>query len=337
MITIEKQRPYNRIFSEEDWSLVLKENKNIMTDFLDEYRQQKKKKSTIDQYSNDIRILMIYVLKHCENRCVFELNKKDFRRLSLWLSDDLKLSNARVNRLMSACRSLLTFCENDDDYDYEINAAKKVKGLPKEAVRTNEDDFFMSYSLVMKLREELIRRGELQLAVLHMLLFDSAGRRNEAAQVKKYGLLDGNKTNQVIGKRGKVFPLAYLNDTKELIGQYLEQRGEDSIDSLWVIGSGEYKREASYENLYDWVMRIRRILCEMEGKELNIFPHSYRHSRTECLLQGEDERIIDPSTGLPRKFTLEQVQKLLHHSDPKTTQSYSKDHSEEEIDAMLGL
>jgi integrase/recombinase XerD len=332
-----KSRVYNKIYNEDDWNAVLKENKNIMQDYLDEYTQQKKKKSTISQYKNDIRIIMIYILKNCENKCIFQLVKKDFRRFSIWLSEELHLSNARSNRLMSACRSLLTYCENDDDYEYDTNVAKKVKGLPKEPVKTDEDSFFMSFDQIMKVRQELINRGELQLAVLHMISFDSAARRNELAQVKKQGLLDGNKTNIVIGKRGKQFPLCYLNDTKELIKQYLDERGEDKVDSLWIIGSGENKREASYDNLYEFVLRIRKIFSEIEGRELNIFPHSYRHSRTEVLLQGEDLRIVDSSTGLPRKFTLEQVQKILHHSDPKTTQSYSKDHTEEEIDAMLGI
>jgi hypothetical protein len=53
------------------------------------------------------------------------------------------------------------------------------------------------------------------------------------------------------------------------------------------------------------------------------------------MLQGLDPRIIDKLTGLPKKFTLEQVQVFLHHSDPKTTLDYSKDHTEEIIDNMF--
>jgi integrase len=126
-----------------------------------------------------------------------------------------------------------------------------------------------------------------------------------------------------------------MTDTKELIRQYLNERGEDSIDCLWTIGKGDNIRSASYENLYDWVMKIRKVFSELEGKERNIFPHSYRHSRCEGLLQGSDTRIIDKNTGLPKKFTLEEVQKFLHHSDPKTTQDYSKNHDEEEINNMF--
>ncbi|MDD4779011.1 MAG: site-specific integrase [Tissierellia bacterium] len=332
-----RQRVYNRTYSPEEWELVNQKNKDVMDDFLEEYKQRKLKKGTIDSYFQDLRIIMIYVKNFCGNKCVLELGKKDFRRLSIWLSEDLQLSSARVNRMMSATRSMLSYCEDDDETEYENNVARKVKGLPKEPVKTNEEDFFMTYDQVMRVREELLKRGKIQLCLLHMLLFDSGGRRNEVYQVKKQDMVEGNKTNTVVGKRGKVFPLVFLNDTRELARQFFEKRGIDKIDSLWVVGKGENARKVTYNTLYSRVVAISEILSELEGREINIFPHSYRHSRTECLLQGQDPRIIDVATGKPKKFTLEEVQLFLHHSDPKTTQGYAKDHSEEIIDTMFNF
>lgn len=330
-------RVYNYIYTKEEWEQINPKNKEVMNDFLEEYKQRKKKKSTVDAYFQDLRIIMIYVKRFCENRCVLELGKKDFRRLSIWLSEDLKVSNARTNRLMSSTRSMLSYCEEDDETEYENNVAKKVKGLPSEPVKTDEDDFFMTFDQIMRIREELLERGKLSLAVLHMFLYDSGGRRNEVFQIKKQDITEGNKTNIVVGKRGKTFPLVFLNDTRELAKQYLNERGEDDLDSLWITGSGENKKEVSSGALYDRVVVISQILSELEGKEYNIFPHSYRHTRCEHLLQGLDKRIIDPKTGLPKIFSLEEVQLFLHHSDPKTTQGYSKDHSEEKIDGMFNF
>ena len=59
---------------------------------------------------------MIYILKELDNRCVLELNKKDFRGLSLYFTEECGMSPARTNRLKSAINSLLTFCEEDDVY-----------------------------------------------------------------------------------------------------------------------------------------------------------------------------------------------------------------------------
>jgi integrase len=328
---------YNKIYTPEEYSLVNKINIDIAEDFIEEYTQRKIKKTTLAQYANDLRIVNLFVKRFCDNSSLLELNKRDFRKLSIWLNDELEMSSARTNRIMSACRSMLTYIEDSDEYsEYTNNIAKKVRGLPKSAVKTDEDSFFMSFEQIMKIREELLKRGELQLCVLHMLLFDSGARRNEIAQVRKKGLINGNKTNPVVGKRGKVFPLVYLDDTKELIKRWLEFRGNDDVESLFITGKGDNIRETSYETLYDWVMKIREIFSEIEGREINIFCHSYRHSRTECLLQGEDLRILD-SEGNPRKFTLEQVQVFLHHENPATTQGYAKDHSEDLINEMFSI
>ena len=264
---------YNRVYNEEDWKLVSKENKNIMEDFLEEYRQQKKKQSTLDQYRNDIRIVLIYILKELNNKCLLELTKKDFRRFNLWLQDK-GMSSARVNRMMSAVRSMLTFCEDDDDYDYDQNVARKVKGLAKEPVR---DIQFLTDEHISLLREELKNRKDYVKMLLLDLAYDSAGRRNELYQVKKEGLLDKNNTNIVIGKRGKKFPLIYFSRTKESLKLYLDERGEDDIESLWVVGKKE-KREVSYQTLYEWFVYMADLLHELIGEDIPFGPHSLRHS-----------------------------------------------------------
>ncbi|TPG68712.1 hypothetical protein EEL31_09360 [Brevibacillus laterosporus] len=331
-------RVYNRIFDENEWLEVNQKNKDIIEDFLEEYKQRKIKPSTIKQYKNDLRIVMLYIKRKKNNICILELSKKDFRRFSLWLTEDLKLSNARANRLMSSVRSLLDYCENDDeDYEkYNSNVAKKVKGLPKEKVKTNEDDFFLTYEQITKLRDELIKRGKLQHAVLLMMMFDTAGRRNEITQIEKHGLLEGNATNTVVGKRGKTFKLLYMNDTRELIAKYLEERGEDGIDSLWISGSGNNKRAATYESLYERVVYMSKVLSEIEGCNIEFFPHSLRHSRCESLLRGQDPRIKDKD-GNPLELPLDLVQEFMHHSDPQTTLSYSKNRTDEKLQNVLGF
>ena len=326
---------YNRIFTPEKWEQVNKENKMILEDFLTEYKQQKKSKGTIDSYYQDLRIVLIKILEDFGNKSILEMNKKDFRRLNIWF-DESGMSPARCNRIHSATNSLLTFAEEDEDYDYEVNMSKKVKGVPNEKVKTNEDDFFFTFEEFIKVRDKLVEMGDLQNAVMWSLAFDSAGRKNEVLQVEKHGLLDGNKTNIVRGKRGKLFPLVYLDDTKELIRRYLEWRGDDNVDSLWISGRGETARPVTKDALYDRILKCNRILEEIRGEETNIFFHTCRHSRIECLLQGTDDRIKDEN-GNNKKFPLEQIMVLAHHSDVSTTQSYCKNHDEDTINEMFGF
>ena len=330
-------RIYNNFYTDELWEQVNKENKKIMEDFLQEYKQRKMSKGTISGYRNDLRIIMIYILRELDNRCVLDLKKKDFRNLSLYFTEECEMSAARTNRLKSAINSLLTFCEDDDDYEYKINYAKKVRGIPKSRVKDDDDDFFFTYDEFIKVRDILVKKEKWQLACLWSIGFDSAARRNELFQVQKHGLLDGNKTNIVVGKRGKKFPLIYLDDTREIIRKYLEWRGDDDIDSLWIKGSGDHKEPISDPNvLYDRIVSISKILSEVRGEPCNIFTHTLRHSRLECLSQGTDLRLLDEN-GNPKKFPLEQIQVFAHHSEPSTTQSYLKDHSEDTINSMFGI
>jgi len=329
---------YNRIYTKEKWAKVNPANKAIMDDYLTECRQQKKAVTTILQYTNDIRIVLIKIMEDFDNKSILEMTKKDFRRLNLWLDESAGMSPARCNRLHSCINSMLTFCEDDDDYEYDINQSKKVKGVPNHKVKTNEDDFFFTFDEFIKVRNRLVEEGDLQKAVMWSLAFDSGGRRNEVFQVKKAGLLDGNKTNVVVGKRGKLFPLIYLDDTKELIRQYLEQRGDDDIESLWYLGSVDNKRPlADSSTLYDWMSgKCNSILQEIRGEETHIFFHTCRHSRIECLTQGTDDRLKD-ADGNNKKFPIEQVQILAHHSDLNTTMLYTKSHDEDIINEMFGF
>lgn len=326
---------YNQVYTPEKWEKVNKVNKDIFEDFLTELKQQKKAESTLNQYFNDLRIIGIKIMEDFDNKSILEMTKKDFRRLNLWF-DESGMSPARCNRIHSCCNSLLTFCEDDDDYDYEVNASKKVKGVPNQRVKTNEDDFFFTFEEFIKVRDKLVEMGDLQTAVLWSIAFDSAGRRNEVAQIQKQGLLDGNKTNIVRGKRGKLFPLVYLDDTKELIRQYLEWRGDDNVDSLWISGHGENARAVDSSALYDRILKCNKILSEIRGEETNIFFHTCRHSRIESLSRGTDNRLKDEN-GKNKKYPLEQIMVLAHHSDVSTTQGYLKNTDEDTINEMFGF
>lgn len=327
---------YNRIYTPERWEQVNPENKNILNDFLAEYKQQRKAESTIEAYWQDGRIVLIYILLCQGNKSILQMNKKDFRNFSLWLTEDCNLSPNRANRLKATVNSMLTFCEEDDDYDYETNYAKKVKGVTRRKVKTNENNFFFTFDEFIAVRDRLVKENDLQTAVLWSLSFDSAGRRNEIYQVKKAGLTQKNKTNQVVGKRGKIFTLVYLDDTKKLIADYLEQRGDDDIESLWVSMNGDKKRTVDINALYNRILKCSKYLSEIRGEPVEIFPHSIRHSRLECLIQGQDSRLKNPD-GTNKKFTIEQCKLLAHHADISTTSGYLKDHDEDMIDEMFEL
>lgn len=324
---------YNRIYNDSDWEQVNPINKDIMNDFILEYTAQKKKESTLIQYKNDIRIILIYILKNCNNKPITQLRKKDFRNLSLWFSNGLEMSNARTNRLMSCCRSLLSYVEEEDDYEYENNVAKKVKGLPKENVR---EIVFLPDELILKLSDKLKKEKRFKEATLLALLYDSCGRKNEVYQVTKESFYDStkNSTNKVVGKRGKIFSLIYFDLTKENAALYLNDRGEDNVDSMWVSGVGENVRPVSIMTLYDWTVGWRKDLKEIDGNDYLINCHSFRHSGLENFSNGTHYVCRQNGMG---KIPLEKLKLIANHSDLSTTESYLKDKTTDELEELFDI
>lgn len=337
---------YNKTFTAEKWEKVNPENKQILDDFLLEFRAQKKSPRTIEGYRQDLRIILVHILEKHNNKSLLEMTKKDFRNVSLWLSegmggtesDNQGRSNSRVNRMKSALNSMLSFCEDDDSYDYDQNLAKKVKGLPRERVKNAEEGFFFSFNEFIAVRQRLIDEGDLQTAALWSLAFDSGARRGELAQVEKAGFYDEKNhwTNVVRGKRGKQFPLVYLDDTREIVLRWLDQRGEDEIPLLWTVGIDENKRAAEADLLYSRIIKCSKILSEVRGESAEIFPHSIRHSRAECLSRGEDDRLKDVN-GNNRVYTLDEIRVLLHHDSVDVTQSYLKPRDNEILQGMFNF
>lgn len=323
---------YNRFFEQSKWDEVPKFNKDLIDDFLLELKSQGKSPGTTHQYFNDLRIICIYIHDELGNKEFHKLKKKHFRNMVLFFKEK-GMSNARVNRLKSSVSSMLEFASNEEDYEdlMEINYASKVKGLQKESVR---DIVFLSWDEVEIIYNELKKRERYQEALLLALAIDSAGRRNELFQVKKDSITeDGSFTNEVIGKRGKKFRLIYNDLTKEAYNLYMEQRGEDNIDSLWIIGKGENKRPATYDALYNRVVSWRKILLDKTGEYKELNAHSWRHISLELLSTGEHYLC----KKLGKKFELNELKLLAHHNDLSTTDSYLRDKSDDMLLAAFGI
>ncbi|MGL5715726.1 MAG: tyrosine-type recombinase/integrase [Paraclostridium sp.] len=322
---------YNRVFTKKKWEQVNKYNKELMEDYLMELRAQKKSEGTRKQYMNDLRIIFIYILENEDNKPIHKLKKKQYRNMMLHFQER-ELSNARINRIFSALRSMLEFGSLEEEYedDLEINYASKVKGLAKSATR---DIVFLTDEEVEYIYNRLIEKKRYQQALFIALMYDSAGRRNECYQVTKDSITeDGNFTNLVIGKRGKSFRLLYNDRTREAHKLYMNRRGEDNLDTLWITKSNGNKVPASYETLYAWVVAWRKILAEkFEYKEFN--PHSFRHSCADNLENGTHY----VSVKLGRKFEIFQIQKLMNHDSIETTMSYLQDKSQDELLKAFGL
>ena len=322
----------SKVFSVEKWNKVCSANKELLRDFILELSSNKYSEGTIQQYRCDLRMLFCYILDHMDNKNILDLTRKDFRNIKMWYLNERQVSPARCNRVMSAIHSMLDYAEDDDDYDYDFNISKKVKGLTKENVK---EIVFLEDSQVERLRNYLLEHENYKLMALLDLLYDSGARRKEVWQVTKNGLLEKNYTNVVVGKGGKKFPLIYFRRFKESLKLYLEQRGEDDIDSLWIVGKNGNKREGSLSVIYTWVMEMRAILSELEQKPILITPHSFRHSALENLKNGT--HYICKDLNRTGGFSLEELKVYAHHEATSTTESYLKKDDNNILSSMFNI
>lgn len=323
---------YTKLLDETKWDEVNEESKELLDDYILELEANGKSVKTIAQYRADIRGFLSWIQRNGKNKNILELKKRDFRNFFLKMSKE-GVSNARINRLQSSIRNLLAYAEGDEDIyeDYETNQMRNIKGLQKEPVR---DTVFLKDEQITKIIDYLVKKEDYQKALYVSLSYDSAARRNEIHQVKKEGFSESGQTNTVVGKRGKKFKLIYFNRTRELSKLWLKQRGEDDIESLWVVNVKGEKSEASYDTIYTWAYSLRKIIKEIDGSDLPITAHSFRHTSLENYGQGTHHTLKElGKTELP----LNVLKVIAHHSDISTTQSYLDNHDDQLLEDAFGV
>ena len=322
------------LYNEETYNnKVNKDSKAVVNDYIMELKSRGLSEKTIYQYIADIKAFLVYVHNELDNKYILDIKRKEFRRFFLWMQDSKK-SNARINRMQSSLRNILEYCEmDDDDYkDYTRNQMKGIKSLEKKEVR---EIFFLTDDQITYLIDYYINKKDYQKALYISLSYDSAARRGEIAQVEKHSFMnrENSNTNIVTGKGDKTFILFYMERTKDIAEKYLEQRGDDNIDSLWITGKGENKRPIKYSSLYDWVVSFRKVLNKEYKEEIDLNPHSFRHSSLEAYNNGTHYNLQFMNKD---SLSINELQLLANHSSIDITQSYLKNKDEEILQGLFG-
>ena len=323
-------------FDELIYEKVCKENKAFLEDYILEMKSRKLKEKTIYQYAADIKLFFCYSYNEFKNKPIIELKRKQFRRFFIDYQET-DVSNARINRVQCSLRNFLAYLTSDedvvDDYGVEVNYMDKIKGLVKEEVR---EIIFLSDEEICTLIDKLVEKEEYQKALLVALSYESGGRRNEIYQVTKDSLVDkkDNKTNELIGKRGKQFQLRYFSKTKDIFDLYLRQRGEDNEPYLWYKKDKDGVTKVGYTTLYQWVIDCRKVLEEVTGEHKLFNNHSFRHCNAENLLNGT--HYILKELGR-EKLDLSEIKLLLHHSSSSTTETYVVNTDVKEEEELFGI
>lgn len=322
----------NNIYSDKIYKKVNKESKDILEDYILELKARGRAEKTIEQYVFDIKMAYCYFQENNSNKSILELKKRDFRNFFLMLNETGK-SSARINRVQSSLRNLLEYVvEDEDEYeDYYKNPMKKIKSVEKNPVR---EIIFLTDEQITYLIDYLIERNKLQKALYVSLSYSSAGRRNEVIQVRKDGFAEEgvHKTLPVIGKRGKKFPLMYDDRTKDIANKWLDERGDDDVDSLWVSYYNGEARPLTYDTLYQWTISFRSILESKYDEDIEVNPHSFRHSSLENYENGSHHSLQYLNKD---KLDINTLRILANHENVDVTMSYLKNKDDEILEGLF--
>lgn len=314
---------YNRFYTDEKWKEVNPYNKSLFEDFLVELKSSGTPQSTYKQYRNDARIILIVIMEQFDNKPIYELKKRDFRKLVMYFSD-LGMSPRRVNRLKSCASTFCLFGENSEDFEEMTdNYVPKVKSVKISNVR---EIVFLTDEEVETIYNTLLEEERYKEACLCAILYDSAARLGEIRQLKRDDIIDNvaMTKREVRGKGGKTFRLSVNKRTLESYKLYEASRTDDKehlFINMNLVPATEF-------NIYEWVKSWNEILEDELGiSKPNMNVHSFRHSALENLENGT--HYIARSLG--RKFTIQELQLLAHHSSSDVTMSYLKNKDEDKI------
>jgi len=135
-------------------------------------------------------------------------------------------------------------------------------------------------------------------------IYSSGCRLAEVVDININDIDWNNKTLKVIGKGNKERVVCFNTKTKYLLKEYILSR-KDNNPALFVASKGIHSRLGGRS-----IERVISIIADRAQLGKAIYPHLLRHSIATHLL----------AAGM----ALHNVQALLGHSDPKTTQIYAE-------------
>ena len=285
---------YNSIVSTELYGQVSKENKELLSEFLEYLRSTDKSPQTISQYENDVKIFFVWNLQANGNKFFVDIGKRDVMKYQNYMLNELKQSSNRIRRLKATISSMSNFIESmmDDLYPTFRNIINKVPAPAKEPVR---EKTVLTDEQVQKLLDYLVEKKKYQQACALALAVASGARKAELLRFKVSYFVDENikygalyKTPETIktkgrGSRGKMlYKYVLVNKFKPYFELWMKERKELGIEGeeLFWTKSKDVWSPVDISTLDSWAMSFSKIL------DVDFYFHSLRHFFTTELAKN---------------------------------------------------
>lgn len=300
-------------------------NRQITEEFL---QQQHLSPHTLVQYESALKQFFRWVHDNCNNKPLHELKPRDALRYQNFLIARGLSSNA-VKFKRSAVSSLCGYVElyYADEYPLFRNIYNKKIPNPPKALKYEKKP--LSEEEFQHLIDELKNREQWQMLAYVLFSYSSGCRRSEAVQLRKevihYEKVKGKNyyaTHPIRtkgrGKEGKVRRLLFDDKAMEAIKKWIEVRGEDDCEYVFVNKTKDGKVERLSPSAFNYW--CSEIFTDIVGRRVH--PHMLRSTRATHLVAIEGKNI-------------ESAQALLGHESSETTALYVIKDTDDDIDDVF--
>ena len=229
------------------------------------------------------------------DRQLYELTSSDIYRYLLMLQNKGSISNRTLDHIRLIINSFFEWCVNEGYISKNpCRTVKPIKYVTKEREPLTDIELEQVRDSCSDVRE----------AAIVETLYSTGCRISELSQIKKSDVDFTDGSVIVLGK-GNKFRKTFLNARATLmLSKYIHMRSDD-CEYLFVTARRPYRQiqTTSYERM------IKR-LGERANLDRPLSPHILRHTFATNLLK--------------RGASIEDVQKLLGHTNPSTTLIYTK-------------
>lgn len=319
------------IVTKEKWNDVNKDNKTLYNNYIFNCKADGKSKKTIETYQTSIKLFLVWVLDNKDNSSVLTLLKRDYQEYGMYIRER-NLSTATHNNYISSVKNMMEYAEDSDEIKYDKNTCSKVKGLKIQRVMKKT---YLTDEQVTKLFNELVRIKEYQMATYLSISYDSTARVSEIMQIEKHGFLESNRNNtNFVHKKGysEPSPIVYFKRTKDIVILYLSERGEDTIDSLWL---SIFKKPCTVDAAEYWCEKMSKILSIIEGCKIRFTPHDLRRTAIENYYNGTHYMCEVRIQRIP--YSIHDIQLLANHKEQATTEIYLKNNKQKNLENAFGI
>lgn len=292
---------YNKITSPAKIEQINPKNKELMNDFLDYLASIDRSPQTIEQYSYDLKLFMVWCLENLNNKDFIKITKREFARFQNHALNTYGWSPKRLRRIKSVLSSLSNFVENVLDEEEEFAGYKSViRKIESPANETVREKTVMTDEQLQLLLDMLVEEKEYEKACGAAVLAYSGMRKAELLQLKlsdfspehlQFGCI--YVTDKVRakgrGRNGKKVNKYVLNKVNKYIDLWKKHREKQDIDSEWLFvtkRNGVWERRTSVDHWKEEFTEIigvpyyfhmnRHYCCSMMLGDYNLPPDVVR-------------------------------------------------------------